>query len=151
MSEDLAALGPVVPPVTAGTQDWWDATRERRLTVQRCGACGGAQLYPRILCIACHATDLRLEDAAGTGQVLSFSVVHRSPDPERYRPPYTVGLVRLTEGPVMTTVLVGRDPADWRCDAPVRVAWELLEDGRNIPLFIPHDTDDDGGRPWTSR
>jgi uncharacterized OB-fold protein len=151
MSEELTSLGPVVPPVTAGTQGWWDATREQRLTVQRCGACGHAQLYPRVLCIACHGTDLWLEDAAGVGEVLSFSVVHRSPDPERYRPPYTVGLVRLAEGPVMTAVLVARDPDDWRCDMPVRVVWEPLGDGRYIPLFISNDTEDDGGRPWTSR
>lgn len=150
MSVNEQILGPVIPPVTSGTAEWWDATRERRLTVQRCDSCGHAQLYPRSLCIACHGMELRLEDAQGHGEVLSFSVVHRSPDPERYRPPYTVGLVRLAEGPFMTTILVGRSLVGWRCEAPVRVLWEPLNDGRNIPLFMPINTEDDGGRPWTS-
>jgi uncharacterized OB-fold protein len=151
MSGEPTSMGPVVPPVTSATQGWWDATRTCDLMVQRCLVCGAAQLYPRILCRVCAATELRLEPAQGVGEVLSFSVVHRSPDPERYLAPYTVGLVRLAEGPIMTTILVGRDPSDWRCDMAVQVAWEPLEDGRNLPLFIPIDTEDDGGRPWISR
>ncbi len=151
MSAEMSPTGPIVPPVPAAMQDWWDATRTCVLTVQRCDACEAAQLYPRFLCQECGKTELRLEAAQGHGQILSFSVVHRSPDPERYRAPYTVGLVRLAEGPVMTTILVGRDPSDWSCDMAVEVAWEPLEDGRNLPMFISIDTKDDGGRPWISR
>lgn len=125
------------PPSTPETAEWWDATRERRLTVQECGACGHRQLYPRAICTRCHDDDLRLLDAAGTGRVESCTVVHRSPDPARFAPPYAVALVRLDEGPVLTTNLVGAPPGSFRCDQPVVVSWEALPDGRHLPLFTP--------------
>lgn len=125
------------PPVTPDTQAWWDATREQRLTVQRCRACGHRQLYPRIVCTACSGQNLELVDSTGRGRVYSFSVVHRSPDPERFRPPYAVGLVRLDEGPVLTTNLLADPLESLECDQPVTVVWEPLPDGRHLPLFTP--------------
>lgn len=127
--------GRPTPPVTPDTEGWWEATRDRRLTIQRCRRCGHKQLYPRDLCISCRCTDLELVDAAGTGTIYSFSVTHRSPDEEHFHPPYVVALVRLTEGPAVTTNIVDSDPGDLRCDLPVMVTWERLEDGRHLPLF----------------
>ena len=126
-------------PVTPDTQQWWDATRERRLTVQRCGSCGNTQLYPRPLCVACHSEDVALVDAVGTGVVYSFSIVHRSPDPEYFYPPYVVALVDLDEGARMTTRLIDVDEGDVVCGLPVAVAWEPLDDGRHLPLFTVRD------------
>jgi uncharacterized OB-fold protein len=125
----------VTPPVTPETRGWWDATRERRLTVQRCAGCTATQLYPRARCTRCHGDDVALVDAAGTGVVHSFTVVHRSPDPEVFPAPYVVALVRLDEGPLVTTGLVDVPDADLRCELPVRVVWEALPDGRHLPLF----------------
>lgn len=115
------------------TRPWWDATRQRCLVLQRCTACGAWQHYPRPLCLACGGTDLAFPPAAGTGSVWSFTVVHRAPSPD-FDPPYVVALVRLTEGPVLTTALLG-DPDSWRCDEPVVVDWRPLPDGRHLPVF----------------
>ena len=126
---------PVAAPdnVTAG---WWAATSERRLTVQRCRACGGAQLYPRPLCTSCGGTDLELVGATGRGTVHSMTVVHRAPHPA-FTPPYVVALVRLDEGPTMMTNVVGCDPAAVHIDQRVEVTWHDLDDGRRLPLFTP--------------
>jgi uncharacterized OB-fold protein len=122
-------------PVTPETRDWWDATREGRLTVQRCVPCGHVQWYPRVLCTACGGTDLVLDQASGRGEIYSFTVVHRSPDPASFVPPYVVALVRLAEGPVITTNIIGPGSAAVRCDEPVHLTWERLPDGRQLPLF----------------
>jgi uncharacterized OB-fold protein len=150
MTTRVQATEPLAPPISSETADWWEATRDQLLLVQRCTACGAVQLYPRPLCLRCHASELTLERSSGLGAVLSFSIVHRSPDPDRYAAPYTVGLVRLVEGPILTTLLVGAPPGSWACDADVRAVWWPLPDGRHLPLFTPLDTDD-GGRPWTLR
>lgn len=126
-----------LPPVTADTEAWWDATRERRLLVQRCRDCGHHQLYPRSLCLTCRGTDLELREVSGDGTVWSYSVVHRSPDPEVFPPPYVVALVRLAEGPVLTTNLVEVQPQDVVCDQPVQLRWFALDDGRHLPVFSP--------------
>jgi hypothetical protein len=138
MTEPIVATGPCTdpepPPVDAVTQGWWDATRERRLVVQRCDACGHLQHYPRALCTACGGTTLGWQDVIGSGAIDSFTVVHRGLP--GYDAPYVVARVRLTEGPVLLTNLVGAPADAWSCDQPVRVAWQPLSDGRHLPLFV---------------
>jgi uncharacterized protein len=129
------------PLVDGATQGWWDATRERRLVVQRCEACGHHQHYPRPLCLACSSTEVAFVDAVGTGHVHSFTVVHRAPTDD-FTPPYVVALVRLAEGPVLMSNIVGCDPEEVRCEMPVRVDWRALDDGRHLPVFQAVD----GGR-----
>ena len=127
-----------LPPETSDTKAWWDATRDQRLVVQRCASCGRHQHYPRALCTACGSTDLTFDDAAGTGSVVSFSVVHRAPS-DSFTPPYVVALVRLDEGVQLLTNIVA-PPDIVRCDQPVTVTWEALDDGRHLPLFTPTET-----------
>lgn len=124
---------PVAAP-DAVTEPWWDATREGRLTVQRCTACGSTQLYPRAICTTCGSLDLELMDASGRGTVYSYTLVRRAPHPA-FEPPYLVALVRLAEGPVVLSNLVGVEPGEAGCDMPVRLQWEALPDGRKLPLF----------------
>jgi uncharacterized OB-fold protein len=126
---------PIAPP-DAVTAPWWDATRERRLLVQRCGACGHRQHYPRNICAACGRLGPSFVEASGRGTIYSFSVVNRAPDPA-FDPPYVVALVRLEEGPVLLTNIVGCEPDAVRCDMPVSVEWEDLPDGRKLPMFTP--------------
>lgn len=122
-----------VPPADEVTAEWWDATREHRLTVQSCAACGHVQHPPRALCTGCGATDaLRLTPASGTGTVDTFTIVHRAPRPG-VEAPYVVARVRLDEGPILLTRLVGE--RDWAIDDAVTVAWVDLPDGRALPVF----------------
>jgi len=116
--------------------EWWDATRQRRLLLQRCRACGRLQHYPRSLCLACGSDDLDWAEASGFGSVYSYTTVHRSPSTVP-AVPYVVALVRLAEGPVLLTNIVGCDPAELRCDLLVVLEWEETADGRNLPLFRP--------------
>lgn len=126
-----------LPPISSETREWWDATRDRQLMVQRCGSCGHDQLYPRAICVACHGQALSLVQADGSGRIYSFSVVHRSPDEQHFSPPYIVALIRLSEGPTITSNVVGARIEAVSCDLPVTVTWEPLEDGRHLPLFTP--------------
>jgi uncharacterized OB-fold protein len=138
MSEPLVVTGPhaepELPPMDAVTQGWWDATRERRLVVQQCAACGHLQHYPRALCTACGGTALGWVDVAGDGVVDAFTVVHRGLP--GYDAPYVVARVRLAEGPILLTNLVGDAPDAWSCEQSVQVAWQPLADGRHLPVFV---------------
>jgi uncharacterized OB-fold protein len=118
----------------AESEAWWEATRERRLLVQRCEHCGRHQHYPRMLCIACGGTDLSFVGASGKGTVYSFTVVRRAPS-AGFTPPYVIALVRLAEGPLLVTRIVDCEPALVVCDLPVELRWQRLEDGRHLPVF----------------
>jgi uncharacterized OB-fold protein len=117
--------------MTDPIEDWWDATREQRLVVQRCSSCGHHQHYPRHVCTACGTDVLTLVDVSGSGSVWSFTQVHRAPVPD-VSTPYTIALVRLDEGPVLLTHVTQDDP---RCDERVHVHWRALDDGRHLPVF----------------
>lgn len=121
-------------PVDEVSAPWWEATRERRLTVQRCLECGHRQHYPRALCTGCGGLELEFAEVSGSGRVDSFTVVHRAPDPAMDTP-YVIARVRLAEGPILLTRLVGAKPGAWTCDDPVRLDWWPLPDGRHLPVF----------------
>lgn len=124
---------PEVPPGDDVTAAWWDATRTHRLTVQMCTQCSNTQHPPRAVCIRCSSMDhLWLLEATGRGVVDASTVVHRAPRPD-VEVPYTVARVRLAEGPIMLTRLVGSD--DWAIGDAVTVCWVDLPDGRALPVF----------------
>lgn len=124
-----------LPEVMPEAAPWWEATRERRLLVQRCLDCGRHQLYPRAICAACHQTRLEFVAASGEGVVYSHSTLHRAPP--GFEAPYVVAIVRLAEGPRLLTRITGCPPEEVRCDMPVEVGWEPLPDGRHLPVFTP--------------
>jgi uncharacterized OB-fold protein len=127
--------GALDPPVDELTAPWWDATRDRRLLLQHCGHCDTVQHYPRWLCTNCGAVDaLDWVASSGTGVVDTFTAVHRGPA-EGVDVPYLVARVRLDEGPILLTNLVGVAEEDLTLGVAVRVMWRPLADGRNLPVF----------------
>lgn len=124
-----------LPEVNSDTAEWWDATRHGRLVLQRCRLCGRFQHYPRPFCLSCQGADLGFEESTGRGSIYSFSIVHRSPNPDLYVAPYVVALVQLEEGPTLFTSIVDCKPDDLSCDQVVEVTWRPLSDGRQLPVF----------------
>jgi len=126
------------PPVSALTQPFWDATRHERLMVQWCLDCAKPIWYPREVCTACLGSDLEWRATNGRGTVYAVSVQHRSANPKMVdRVPYAVALVELDEGVCLMSNLVDCDPSSVVPGLGVEVCWELLSDGRKLPLFRP--------------
>lgn len=122
-----------VPPADDITTAWWDATREHRYVVQQCTACGHVQHPPRALCTACYSMDhLGLSAASGEASIDSFTVIHRGPRPD-IEVPYVIARVRLEEGPIVITRLIG--DREWTIGDRVAVGWVDLDDGRALPVF----------------
>ncbi|GHJ47972.1 hypothetical protein Cs7R123_53140 [Catellatospora sp. TT07R-123] len=119
-------------PTDEVTGPWWEQTRQRRLTVQHCAVCGLAQLPPRLLCTGCGGERLALVAAGRRGIVDAYTVVHRAPTPGT-AVPYTIARVRLVDGPILLTRLVG--DFEPHCDQPVVLTWLPLPDGRALPAF----------------
>ncbi len=66
---------------------------------QVCGNCGQVQLIPRALCSSCHAVALAWKQSAGSGIVLTFTVVHRAPLPAfKEETPYGIAIIDMDEG-----------------------------------------------------
>ncbi|HEY8611396.1 MAG TPA: Zn-ribbon domain-containing OB-fold protein [Roseomonas sp.] len=121
---------PVAPLLDGYAQD--------RLTLPVCETCGTAHLYPRPRCPRCGGDRFDWRGASGRGEVTSFSVVHRAPSPEfADAVPYTVGLVRLAEGPQLMAWIVDTPPEAVRVGLPVALRFATLPGGERRPVFAP--------------
>ncbi|CAA0079297.1 Uncharacterised protein [Mycolicibacterium vanbaalenii] len=124
-----------VPAPSAASAPFWDSTRSRVLSMQRCAACRLLVWYPRHLCRYCGATDLVWEQLSGRGVVYAVSVHHRPALPALAdKVPYSVVLIDLDEGARVMSTVFGPPPA---VGDAVTVSWLPLDDGRHLPIFEP--------------
>jgi|TARA_B110000438_G_C15793798_1_gene641935 hypothetical protein len=78
-------------------QDWIDEAQKGIINVQRCIDCKNRQFYPRDFCLECSSKSLEFSNTDGSGQVYSYTQVHRSPNPEIFKTPYFICLVEIEE------------------------------------------------------
>ena len=119
------------PPVTAVTEAFWNATRNQELVIQHCPVGDHPVWFPREVCPEHLIGGLVWKRASGEGTVYAFTVDHRQ------EPPRPVLMVELAEGPRLLGNLVDGDVSEIAVGMKVRVAWEPLSDGRNLPQFTP--------------
>jgi uncharacterized OB-fold protein len=125
-----------LPVVDADSAPFWAALRDRKLTVQWCGACQRHVFYPRALCPHCHAELTEWVECSGNGTIHSYTVARR-PAGQAFAAdvPYVVVLVDLDEGVRMLSNLVTDDVDGVRIGARVAVRFEDVTDEITLPLF----------------
>jgi uncharacterized OB-fold protein len=116
---------------------FWDACRDARFLVHRCGECGRAY-WPASTCIDHGARSMAWDDASGRGEVHTYTVVHHVYDRSLLeRVPYVLAVVQLDEGPFFHSDIVGCDPADVHVGVRVEVVFDRVDDDTVIPRFTP--------------
>jgi Predicted nucleic-acid-binding protein containing a Zn-ribbon len=126
-----------LPAIDDESRPYWEAAREHRFVLQRCGACGKHVFYARALCPHCHAAELEWVEASGRGTIHSYTVARRPAGPAfADRVPYVCVLVDLEEGPRMLSNLIVDDVDSVRVGQPVRVAFEDVGEV-TLPVFEP--------------
>lgn len=105
---DRPAIPKPRPVPTPLTQPFWDALREERIVLQRCGACDSWVYYPRARCPRCLSSELTWTEVSGHGHLFSFTVTHQ-PTTFQFADemPQLLAIVELDEGVKLTTTLVG--------------------------------------------
>ncbi len=124
MSENISVGDPT-------TEAFWNACREGRLIVQRCGACGHHQFYPRPFCLACESRDLDWAEVSGKGTIYSITTVRVQVQPE-LPPPYQVAIVELAEGPRLLTNIASEGA---RIGQAVVLDWRRRDPLPPLPVF----------------
>ena len=133
MSADSAPQTPLPRP-TALSKPFWDACREERLVVQRCGDCGTYVFIPQPCCGECLGEKLEWVESSGRGTLYSYTTVHRPQQPT-FQVPYTVVIVELEEGWYMLSNLIGVEPGEIEIGSPLEVYFEKRSDEITLPLF----------------
>jgi uncharacterized protein len=126
-----------LPRPSEVSQPFWDACRERRLVIQRCESCSGYVFIPQAFCPHCLGRSLNWVQAAGTGSIVTYTVVWR-PQTPAFETPYVIAVVRLDEGVDMLTNLIDAPPEQVCIGARVRVRFVDVED-MTLPFFTPAD------------
>lgn len=110
---------------------FWRTTGQRyQLVGEVCPNCGNKIFPPRDVCPACDKEAKTPFAFSGKGEVYSFSTIHAAPEGFEKYVPYTVALVRLKEGPLVTAQLTDVDADKVEIGMPVEMVTRVLrEDG----------------------
>ncbi len=87
------------------SRHWRLQNQRYGLVGEECDQCGAKLFPPRDLCPECARPAHELYTFSGRGQVYSYSTIYNAPAGYEEYAPYTVALIRLEEGPMLTAQL----------------------------------------------
>lgn len=108
-------------------------TRKQRYSLvgEVCETCGVKIFPPRDICPDCDAPAKTPYTFSGLGEVYSYSTVYHAPEGYEENVPYTVGLVKLEEGPLVTAQLTDVEPEEVKVGMPVEmVTRKIRQEGK---------------------
>jgi uncharacterized OB-fold protein len=127
-----------LPGIDQESLPFWQAARERRLAIMRCGACRKHFFYPRLYCPHCHSAAVEWTTASGRGTIYTFTIARRPAGPAfKADVPYVVALVELEEGPRLMTNIVTSDVAGVRIGQPVTAIFDDVTPDVTLVKFAP--------------
>ena len=110
-----------------------DIPRHWRLRKQRynlvgevCGHCNAKLFPPRDICPECGQEAKALYKFSGKGEVYSYTTVYEAPAGFEETSPYTVAMVRLEEGPLVTAQLTDLEDRKVEIGMPVEMVTRKL-------------------------
>jgi uncharacterized protein len=134
----MTAYEKPLPLSTKLNKSFIEGTKQGELRLQRCDDCGFVWFPASTHCPHCLSEAYQWIKASGRGRVWSWIVMH-----QRYFKafaadlPYNCAMVKLEEGPVMMSTVVGVPNESIRCDMPVEVVFEDATEEMSIPKFRP--------------
>lgn len=127
-----------LPVVDNDSSVFWENCKQERLVLQECQDCSKFYFYPRILCPHCMSSNVEWKEVSGSGKIYSFTIARRPAGPAfKEDLPYAVGLIELDEGPRMMSNIINIPVDDIRCDMPVKVKFEAVNEQFTLPKFEP--------------
>ena len=91
---------------------WRLQSQRYNLVGEVCDNCGTKLFPPRDVCLECEAPAKELFTFTGLGEVYSYTTIYDAPAGFEEYTPYTVALVKLEEGPLVTAQLTDINPDD---------------------------------------
>ena len=105
----------------------WRLKSERyNLVGETCNACGVKLFPPRDVCLECEAPAQELYTFTGAGEVFSYTTIYDAPAGFEHLAPYTVALIKLEEGPLVTAQLTDFDEDEVEIGMPVEMVTRKL-------------------------
>jgi hypothetical protein len=94
-----------------------------------CERCNARIFPPRDVCPECETVEQKEVAFSGRGEIYSYSTVYHPPQGFEEFAPYTVALVRLEEGPMVTAQLTDIDADEVTIGMPVEMVTRRMQSG----------------------
>lgn len=129
-----------LPTPTPETQPFWEGAAQGRLRLTYCLDTGQYFFYPRRFSPFTGSANVEWRDVSGEGTLYSYIINYR-PLPGRQLISPIIALVKLVEGPVIMSSLVGitPDPSVVKLDMALLVEFHAIDD-IYLPVFRPKGT-----------
>jgi uncharacterized OB-fold protein len=116
----------------------WRLRKQRYTLVgEVCPHCNAKLFPPRDVCLECGQEARTPYQFSGRGEVYSYTTIYDPPAGYEENAPYTVALVKLEEGPIVTAQLTDLGDEPVKIGAPVEmVTRKLREDGDERGMII---------------
>jgi len=127
-----------LPTITPETEPFWAATRNGKLSMQKCAGCNHIRYPVNEICPRCLSEDAEWVTLSGKGTVFSFIVFHQVYNQAFAKDvPYNVALIQLDEGPRMFSNVVGVPNDAVKVGDRVEAVFEKATETVTIPRFRP--------------
>jgi hypothetical protein len=111
---------------------WRFQSQRYRLVGEVCNRCGAKLFPPRDVCPECSKPAYEPFQFSGNGEVYSYTTLYNAPEGFEEFVPYTVALVKLEEGPMLTAQLTDVEPDEVQIGLPVEmVTRKVREEGED--------------------
>lgn len=116
----------------------WRLKKQRYALVgEVCPHCEAKIFPPRDVCPECSKEAKKPFTFSGKGEIYSYTTVYDAPAGYEEQAPYTVALVKLNEGPVVTAQLTDLDGQQVEIGMPVEmVTRKLRNDGDERGMLV---------------
>jgi len=111
-----------------------DLLQNETIQGSKCDKCNNLMLPPRIICNKCGNINLIPHEYEKQGTIRAFSKIYVPLTEFQEKCPYTVGIVELAEGPMISGLILD----DQKIEVGIKVeAVFLKEEGRTTLAFRP--------------
>lgn len=118
------------------SRPYFEGAKQHKLMVQRNKRTGAYLFYSHYFDPADPDAELEWVEASGKGKIYSFTIVRQHPHPFfTERLPYAYAIIELDEGVRMISNVITDDVEALRCDMPVVVDFEDIDDEIAVSVF----------------
>lgn len=110
------------PVMTLYDLPMWEAIARESMELQACDDCSAFRYPPGPSCPHCLSMRASWRAVSGRGTILSWVVFHRQYFDD-FPPPYNAIAVKLDEGPIVVSNLVGTEPSGSWINQPVHITY----------------------------
>ena len=109
---------------------WREIPQRYRLEAGKCRGCGFICFPPRVVCPRCGAREFEPIRLAGSGKLLTYTIIRVPPAPFEDQAPYAVGIAELDDGVKLTAQVVDCDFSRLRVGLRVSLEFrKIFEEG----------------------